>query len=106
MITFMAYGFVFYFYPIMFCIYSTALLQVIRYGGFENDLIDGAFLVPCTAWSQFVTGLTVFHVPSNENIVTVSFCAKTYKNFKSKYAQSYCLDTVVNYIFNNARIQR
>lgn len=56
------------------------MLQVLRYGGYENELINGSFLDLAVSWSQFVTGLTTFIVPSGENIVIVCFQYKT--NFR------------------------
>ncbi|EFO22658.2 hypothetical protein LOAG_05827 [Loa loa] len=50
---------------------SSIMLQVLRYGGTENELIKGSFLDLIVAWSQFVTGLTTFVVPTDENIVAI-----------------------------------
>ncbi|VDK85584.1 unnamed protein product [Litomosoides sigmodontis] len=49
---------------------SSAMLQVIRHC-YRNKLISGSFLDLVVSWSQFVTDLTAFVVPSDENIVTV-----------------------------------
>ncbi|VDK64019.1 unnamed protein product [Onchocerca ochengi] len=50
---------------------SSAMLQVLRFGGYGISLFNGSFLDLVTAWSQFVTGISTFFVPSNQNIVTI-----------------------------------
>uniref|UniRef100_A0A0R3RXD8 IgGFc_binding domain-containing protein n=1 Tax=Elaeophora elaphi TaxID=1147741 RepID=A0A0R3RXD8_9BILA len=50
---------------------SSVMLQVLRYGGWENEFINGSYLDLDISWSQFVTGLTTFFVPSDENIITI-----------------------------------
>ncbi|KAM3728089.1 Zonadhesin [Dirofilaria immitis] len=50
---------------------SSAMLQILKYGGYGNKLFDGSFLDLDMSWSQFVTGLTTFFLPSSENIVAI-----------------------------------
>ncbi|VDM98016.1 unnamed protein product [Thelazia callipaeda] len=51
---------------------SLGMLQVLQYGGYNlNETFDGAYLDMAVSWSQFVTGLTTFYVPTDENIVSI-----------------------------------
>lgn len=49
------------------------MVSVLRYGGYGvEEFRAGSFLDSDVSLTQFVTGLTVFYLPTNSNIITVS----------------------------------